>query len=147
MKKILALLLALVMALSLFGCAGMPEELGGLIETLPLLTEPADTEPEETEPNPEVIIEQLKQNPVTIPLPPVEEVPEEGTVRYFSFEKPEKIYYQPRHLPPSLLELEENPGWEIHALIAIGVAMVVVAVFPTKKLRRKLYRRGRFMVK
>ena len=27
-------------------------------------------EPEETEPNPEVIIEQLKQNPVTIPMPP-----------------------------------------------------------------------------
>ena len=50
MKRILALLLALVMALSLFGCAGMPEELGGLIETLPLLTEPVDTVPVETEP-------------------------------------------------------------------------------------------------
>ena len=50
MKKILALLLALVMALSLFGCAELPEELGGLIETLPLLTEPAETEPVETEP-------------------------------------------------------------------------------------------------
>ena len=104
-------------------------------------------EPEETEPNPEVIIEQLKQNPVTIPLPPAEEVPEEGTVRYFRFQKPEKIYYQPRNLPPSLLMPEESPDWEIPTLIAIGVAMVVVAVFPTKKLRRKLYRRGRFMVK
>ena len=50
MKKILALLLALVMALSLFGCAGVPEELVGLVETLPLLTEPVDTEPVETEP-------------------------------------------------------------------------------------------------
>ena len=104
-------------------------------------------EPEETEPDPEFILEQLRQNPVTIPLPPAEEVPEEGTVRHFSFEKPVKIYYQPRHLPPSLLELEEGPGWEIPALIAIGIAMVLVVLFPTKKLRRKLYRRGRFMVK
>ena len=50
MKRILALLLALVMALSLFGCAGMPEELGGLIETLPVLVEPVETEPAEMEP-------------------------------------------------------------------------------------------------
>ena len=50
MKKILALLLALVMALSLFGCAELPPELEGLIETLPVLTEPVDTEPAETEP-------------------------------------------------------------------------------------------------
>ena len=104
-------------------------------------------EPEETEPDPEAIIEQLKQNPVTIPLPPAEEVPEEGAVRYFKFRKPEKIYYQPQNLPPSLLMPEESPAWEIPALIAIGIAMVVVVIFPTKKLRRKLYRRGRFMVK
>ena len=105
-------------------------------------------EPEETEPNPEIIIEQLKQNPVTIPLPPVEEAPEEsGSVRYFKFRKPEKIYYQPWHLPPSLLEPEAGVSWEIPTLIAIGIAMVVVAIFPAKKLRRKLYRRGRFMVK
>ena len=38
MKKILALLLSLVMALSLFGCAELPPELEGLIETLPVLT-------------------------------------------------------------------------------------------------------------
>ena len=103
---------------------------------------------EETEPNPEFLIEQLKQNPVTIPLPPAEEVPEEsGTVRYFKFQKPEKIYYQPWHLPPSLLAEEETVPWELPALAAIGAAMVVVVIFPTKKLRRKLYRRGRFMVK
>ena len=105
-------------------------------------------EPEETEPNPEVIIEQLRQNPVTIPLPPAEEAPEEGgEVRYFKFEKPEMLPYQPRHLPPSLLEPEEDTAWEIPALLAIGAAMVVVVIFPAKKLRRKLYRRGRFMVK
>ena len=105
-------------------------------------------EPEETEPNPEILIEQLKQNPVTIPLTPVEEAPEaSGDLRYFKFRKPEKIYYQPWHLPPSLLEPEAGVPWEIPTLIAIGVAMVVVVIFPTKKLRRKLYRRGRFMVK
>ena len=109
-------------------------------------------EPEETEPNPEVIIEQLKQNPVTIPLPPAEEAAgETDDVRYFRFEKPEKIYYQPQHLPPSLLVMEEQaPSWEIPTLIAIGIAMVIVVIvviFPTKKLRRKLYRRGGFMVK
>ena len=105
-------------------------------------------EPEETEPNPEVIIEQLKQNPVTIPLPPAEETNEVSeTVRYFKFQKPEMIYYQPRHLPPALLELEESPAWEIPTLIAIGIAMILVVIFPTKKLRRKLYRRGRFVVK
>jgi hypothetical protein len=105
-------------------------------------------EPEETEPNPEFLIEQLKQNPVTIPLPPAEEVPEaSGTVRYFKFQKPEKIDYQPWHLPPSLLAEEETVPWEIPTLIAIGIAMVAVVIFPAKKLRRKLYRRGRFMVK
>jgi hypothetical protein len=105
-------------------------------------------EPEETEPNPEFLLEQLKQNPVTIPLPPAEEVPEaSGTVRYFKFQKPEKIDYQPWHLPPSLLAEEETVPWEIPTLIAIGIAMVAVVIFPAKKLRRKLYRRGRFMVK
>ena len=50
MKKIFALLLALVMALSLFGCAELPQELEGLVETLPLLTQPVETESAETEP-------------------------------------------------------------------------------------------------
>ena len=105
-------------------------------------------EPEAQEPAPEFLLEQLKQNPVTIPLPPAEEVPEEsGTVRYFKFQKPEKIDYQPWHLPPSLLAEEETVPWEIPTLIAIGIAMVAVVIFPAKKLRRKLYRRGRFMVK
>ena len=57
------------------------------------------------------------------------------------------IYYQPWHLPPALLEAEQGVRWEIPALIAIGSAMVITVIFPTKKLRRKLYRQGRFMVK
>lgn len=72
MKRILALLLALVMALSLFGCAGMPEELGGLIETLPLLTEPAETKPIETEP-----LETLPIETEPVQTAPVETEPEE----------------------------------------------------------------------
>ena len=72
MKRILALLLALVMALSLFGCAGMPEELGGLIETLPLLTEPADIEPVDTEP-----LETLPIETEPVETEPVETEPEE----------------------------------------------------------------------
>ena len=106
----------------------------------------APPEPEEPEPNPEFIIEQLRQNPVTIPLPPAKEEVPEGTVRYYKFEKPELIEYIPRHLPPSLLEDDGLP-WEIPALIAIGAAMVIVAVFPVKKRRRKLYREGRFVVR
>ena len=103
-------------------------------------------EPEETEPNPEVILEQLKQNPVSIPLPPQEETPEpEGSVRHFSFEKPEFIYYTPRNLPKTVTETADR-NWEIPTLIGIGIAMVVVVLFPTKKLRAKLYRRGKFMV-
>ena len=105
-------------------------------------------EAEETEPDPEFLIEQLKQNPVTIPLPPVEEVPEEsGTVHYFKFRRPEMTGYRPHHLPPSLLEPEAGVSWEIPTLMAIGAAMVITVIFPAKKLRRKLYRRGRFMVK
>lgn len=59
MKKILALLLAAVMLLGLFGCGGVPmedyETEDRTLETLPVIavtdnTEPEETEPEETEP-------------------------------------------------------------------------------------------------
>ncbi len=103
-----------------------------------------DPEPEETEPNPEVIIEQLKQNPVTIPLPPEEEQIVEGTVRYITFRKPEKRYYTPWHLPEA--EQVREIGWELPVLAVIFAAMFIVVVFPTKKPARKLYRRGRNMV-
>ena len=103
-----------------------------------------DPEPQETEPNPEVLLEQLKQNPVTIPLPPEEAQTVEGTVRYITFEKPEFRYYTPWHLPQT--EPVRKIGWEIPTLAAIFAAMVVVVVFPTKKTARTLYRRGKHVV-
>ncbi len=106
-------------------------------------------EPEpEPEPDPEALLEQLRQNPVAIPLPPEEEQVEVGNVRYFSFEKPPFLYYMPRNLPQAApAQKSRELGWELPALAAIGAAMVIVVVFPTKKQRASLYRRGKYMVK
>ena len=104
-------------------------------------------QPEETEPRPEVIIEQLKQNPVTIPLPPEEETEEIGGTRHFTFEKPPFIYYTPRNLPETESEGNPNLRWGVPTLIAIGIAMVAVIIFPAKKTRRKVYRQGKFVVR
>jgi hypothetical protein len=104
-------------------------------------------EPEETEPNPEVIIEQLKQNPVTIPMPPEEDHTDVGEVRYIRFQKPEFRYYVPWHLPESAVEKNGGLRWEIPALAGIFAAMVIVVIFPTKKTARKLYRRDADVVK
>ena len=49
MKRILALLLALVMTFGLFACTAMPLETEP-VESLPVLTEPTETEPVQTEP-------------------------------------------------------------------------------------------------
>lgn len=102
-------------------------------------------QPEETLPSPEFVIEQLKQNPVTIPLPPEEERTEEGGVRHITFQKPELRHYIPWHLPE--MEEEREISWEIPALAAIFTAMILVVIFPTKKHARKLYRRGKNVVK
>ena len=104
-------------------------------------------QPEETEPNPEIILEQLRQNPVAIPVPPEE--PESDTGDYV-FQKPEFIYYTPWHLPETEAETSEetsNLRWGIPALAAIGVAMAAVVLFPEKKKRRKVYSEGRFVVR
>ena len=37
-------------------------------------------------------------------------------------------------------------SWEIPALIAIGLAMIAVVLFPTKKVRAMLYRRDKDVV-
>ncbi len=49
MKKIVALLLALVLTFGLFACTAIPLETEPL-ETLPVLTDPVETQPAETEP-------------------------------------------------------------------------------------------------
>lgn len=106
-------------------------------------------EPEETEPRPEVLIEQLKQNPVTIPLPPEEPDALSGDHR-FHFEKPPFRFYTPWNLPASHVEPTETVSafqWEYPALAAIGAAMVLVVIFPEKKGKKKVYRQGRFMVR
>ena len=99
-------------------------------------------QPEETLPSPEFVIEQLRQNPVTIPLPPQEEQTGEGAVHYITFQKPELRPYIPWHLP----EPEPQLRWELPALAVILAAMVIVVIFPVKKPSRKLYRRGKNMV-
>ena len=106
-----------------------------------------DPLPESTEPSPEVIIEQLKQNPVTIPLPPEAEQTDLGEVRYVKFQKPAFRYYVPWHMPGNALEAERENRWEVPALAGIFAAMVIVVIFPTKKPARKLYRRDADVVK
>ena len=104
-------------------------------------------EPEPTQPDPEILIEQLRQDPVVIPLPPeAEDQPRDtGSVRHVRFEKPEFIYYTPYHLPDPLTAA--SLPWQIPVLACIVAAMVLVVIFPTKKRPGSLYRRGKYMVK
>ena len=112
----------------------------------PIIIAPMEPEPE---PDPQTLIEQLKQNPVTIPLPPQEE----GSSSGYVFQKPDFIYYVPRNLPGMAPAPEAEPvpapalPWEYPALAAIAAAMVLVLIFPGKKKRRKVYSEGRFVVK
>lgn len=106
-----------------------------------------EPEPEETLPDPEVLLEQLKQKPVTIPLPPEQEQTVEDDVRHFTFEKPAFIYYIPWNLPKTEAEAVRDMRWAYWALAGIGIAMAAVVIFPTKKHSGKLYRRDKDMVK
>ena len=76
MKKILALLLALAMAVSLFGCAAMPQETFE-VDILPVLTEPAQTEPVETEPAETLPMETEPAETLPMEKEPLETEPEE----------------------------------------------------------------------
>ena len=115
MKKILALLLALVMVLGLFGCSELPEELGGLIESLPLLTEPADTEPMETQP-----AETLPIETEPVETEPVETEPEETEALldpdgwYYSAEEVALYLVTYGELPSNFITKNEarDLGWE-----------------------------------
>lgn len=114
--------------------------------SVPIMQMETEPDPEETLPNPEVLIEQLRQNPVTIPLPPEEARTEEGDVRHFTFQKPAFIYYIPWNLPAVETESVRDMSWAWWTLAGIGIAMVVTVIFPTKKHPGKLYRRGKNMV-
>ena len=104
----------------------------------------------EPEPDPQDLIEQLRQEPVAIPLPPAEQPAPSGG---YVFPKPDLIYYAPRNLPRVELPPEEVPvpgpvfRWEYPALAAIFLAMGIVVIFPGKKKRRKVYSEGRFVVR
>ena len=104
MKRILALLLALVMTFGLFACAAMPLETEPL-ESLPVLTEPVETEPAQTE------------SPET---EPVETEPEETEARldidgwYYSAEDVALYLVTYGELPSNFITKKEarELGWE-----------------------------------
>ena len=114
MKKILALLLALVMALSLFGCAGIPEETLG-VDILPVLTEPAQTDPVETEP-----AETLPMETEPVETEPVQTEPEETQALldpngwYYSAEDVALYLVTYGELPSNFITKNEarDLGWE-----------------------------------
>ena len=111
----------------------------------PIIVLPQEPEPL---PDPQLLIDQLLQNPITIPLPPEET---EGHARRYVFPKPELIFYVPRNLPrtevPPVTQTESDPGlrWQYPALAAIAAAMILI--FPAKKKRGKVYSRGQVVIK
>ena len=112
----------------------------------PIIVLPQEPEPA---PDPQILLQQLLQNPVTIPLPPEESSDQSSG---YHFRKPDLIYYIPRNLPKAEVStpLEPAPGpalrWEYPALAAIAAAMVAVLIFPAKKKPGKVYSRGQSVV-
>lgn len=96
-----------------------------------IMIEP-EIQPEE--PSPEVIIDQLRQNPVTIPLPPEEQTDDAGG---YEFQRPEFIVYTPWHLPMAETEVPRasNLTWGIPALAGIALLAAATVWFPSKKRR------------
>ena len=76
MKRILALLLALVMTFGLFACGAAPQETTP-VDTLPVLTEPSATEPQDTEPVETEPVETLPLETEPVETQPVETEPQE----------------------------------------------------------------------
>ena len=114
MKRILALLLALVMTFGLFACTAMPLETEPL-ETLPVLTEPVETEGIETEP--------LQTEPVQtepIETEPLQTEPEETEALldpdgwYYSAEDVALYLVTYGELPSNFITKNEarDLGWE-----------------------------------
>ena len=109
MKRILALLLALVMTFGLFACTAMPLETEP-VESLSVLTEPAETDPIETEP--------VETEPVEIQ--PIETEPEETEALldpdgwYYSAEDVALYLVTYGELPSNFITKNEarDLGWE-----------------------------------
>lgn len=95
-----------------------------------------------TEPSAEAVLEYMKQNPVTIPVPPAQS--EQSASAQYVAQKPELIVYTPWHLP--VVEPEQKLAWHLPALGATVAAMVIVWFFPEKKKSGKVYRRGKNVV-
>ena len=100
MKKILALLLAVILALSLFGCAELPPELMDEIPgILPVVTEPGDTEPAET-------MEAAPIQTESIETEPIETEPDEMQPLL----DPDGWYYSAEDVALYLITYGELPG-------------------------------------
>lgn len=101
-------------------------------------------QPEPEAPEAEDIIEYLNQNPVTIPMPPVEAVPSESRIVRHRSARVELVSYTPWHTPGSEPRLSLSPAKGAGLLAAIGAAAVAVVKWPEaepgekrKKIRRK----------
>ncbi len=97
--------------------------------------EPITLLPEPEEPEIEDVIEDLRQHPVAIPLPPEEEEAHER--EGYEFQKPPFRYYTPRHLPADAEFAREDFPWEYPALGIIAGLALMVWFWPVKKKRKK----------
>ena len=111
MKKILALLLAAVLLLGLFGCTAMPIETAeGELETLPVINATDNTEPEETE---TVATEPVETEPADTEPAETEPVLDEYGW-YYSAEDVALYLVIYGHLPENFITKKEarELGWE-----------------------------------
>ena len=105
MKRILALLLALVLTFGLFACAAMPLESEPL-ETLPVLTEPVDSQPADSVP---LDAEPVETEPIEtepIETEPAQTEPEETEALL----DPDGWYYSAEEVALYLVTYGELPG-------------------------------------
>ena len=119
MKRILALLMALVLTFGLFACAAMPLESEPL-ETLPVLTEPVDSQPADSEPldTDPVETEPIETEPIE--TEPVLSEPEETEALldpdgwYYSAEEVALYLVTYGELPSNFITKNEarDLGWE-----------------------------------
>ena len=110
MKRILALLLALVMTFGLFACGVAPLETTGPVESLPIVTQPGETDPIETEP---VETEPIETEPIETEPEETEPVLDPGGW-YYSAEDVALYLVTYGELPSNFITKNEarDLGWE-----------------------------------